>query len=409
MLDTKNIFLVGGAVRDQLLGRKAFDKDYVVVGSSVSEMKKAGFQQVGKDFPVFLHPLTKDEYALARTEKKVSKGYTGFKVDSSKKVSLEDDLARRDLTINAMAKDLDGNIIDPFNGQQDLRSKVLKHTTSAFSEDPVRVLRTARFLARYGKNWTIDKSTKALFLEIRNKGELQHLVPERVWKETEKALAEDTPSLYFATLIGLDIFPELDVLERCKPLALDTEHQNRYEEVMAILDASVNNLSTIDERFTLLCLCLSDPQVSSQNKGMDPTQKHLCERLKVPNRISELVHCCQTLYRVYPHTSELKPDAFYELIVQQTQALSKPERFNKVLNVCKHLLLSISNKNKEKNYKATKSYNLLYNNMITRLRSLDTKTPVKQAMDKGVSGTELGRIVKATQTQEIAYLLREYK
>jgi len=193
-------YAVGGSVRDGLLGRPVKDRDFVVVGATADEMLAEGFQQVGAEFPVFLHPVTGDEFALARQERKVGSGYHGFETHFEPDVTLEDDLIRRDLTINAMARDEEtGELFDPFNGQQDLRDGVLRHVSEAFAEDPVRVLRVARFRARYG--FTIAKETMELMKRLVDAGELDHLTPERVWAETEKALMEDRPSLFFHTLM----------------------------------------------------------------------------------------------------------------------------------------------------------------------------------------------------------------
>ena len=212
-----NIYLVGGAVRDQLLNRPYKDKDWVVVGATPDELIAQGFKQVGADFPVFLHPKSQEEYALARTERKSGHGYQGFSVDFGKTVTLEEDLIRRDLTINAMAQDENGNIIDPFNGQADIQNKILRHVSDAFSEDPLRVLRVARFAARFHHlGFTVAAETLALIKQISESGELTHLTPERVWVETQRALHEKSPWVYFEILKqcnGLkDTFTELDAL-----------------------------------------------------------------------------------------------------------------------------------------------------------------------------------------------------
>ena len=210
-----NIFRVGGAVRDQLLGLPVSDVDWVVVGATPQEMLDRGFQQVGRDFPVFLHPETKQEYALARTERKTAPGYTGFAVHADPDVSLEQDLARRDLTINAMAQDDAGNIIDPYHGQRDLAQKLLRHVTDAFVEDPLRVLRVARFAARFSPlGFRIAPETLDLMRDMVNASELDSLVAERVWTETERALAEADPQTYFSVLDDCgalaQVFPELE-------------------------------------------------------------------------------------------------------------------------------------------------------------------------------------------------------
>jgi len=202
-----DIYLVGGAVRDTLLGFTPKDRDYVVVGSSPAEMLSLGFTQVGSDFPVFLHPESKDEYALARTERKSGKGYTGFTVDSSSSVTLEEDLSRRDLTINSIAMADSGAVIDPFHGQADLEHKILRHTSGAFREDPVRILRIARFLARFGAEWTVAPGTLQLLSEMIATGETDYLQPERIWKEFAKGLEESN------TLAMVDFLQRMGMLE----------------------------------------------------------------------------------------------------------------------------------------------------------------------------------------------------
>ena len=208
------VYKVGGFVRDTLLGKTPKDTDYVVVGATPEQMLEAGFKQVGADFPVFLHPETGDEYALARTERKTGRGYNGFETDHRPTVTLEQDLERRDLTINAMAMDADGNVIDPFDGQEDLRDKVLCHIGPAFADDPVRVLRLARFHARYGPEWEIAPATMYFCRKMVEDGELDYLTKERVVAELLKALAEPHPSLFFEMLHAcgaLDVvFPEFD-------------------------------------------------------------------------------------------------------------------------------------------------------------------------------------------------------
>ncbi len=195
------VYRVGGAVRDALLGWPVKDTDWVVVGATEGDMRRRGFRAVGRDFPVFLHPYSQEEFALARTERKSGHGYTGFVVHASPDVTLEEDLARRDLTINAIAESIDGQRVDPFGGQADLKARCLRHVSQSFVEDPLRVLRTARFLARYAElGFTIAADTMALMTQLSTSGELKHLVAERVWVETEKALNEPTPGVYFRTL-----------------------------------------------------------------------------------------------------------------------------------------------------------------------------------------------------------------
>ncbi len=209
------IYRVGGAVRDRLLGLPVTEKDWVVVGASPQEMLDRGYKQVGKDFPVFLHPETGEEYALARTERKTGPGYTGFAFHTSPDITLEQDLERRDLTINAIAEAPDGTLIDPYHGQEDLQAGLLRHVSPAFAEDPVRILRVARFAARFNKfDFKVTHATNALMRQMVSHGEVDHLVPERVWSELEKALVTDSPQKFFTVLRGCDalavLFPEIN-------------------------------------------------------------------------------------------------------------------------------------------------------------------------------------------------------
>ncbi|MET0506110.1 MAG: multifunctional CCA tRNA nucleotidyl transferase/2'3'-cyclic phosphodiesterase/2'nucleotidase/phosphatase, partial [Luteibacter sp.] len=210
-----DIYLVGGAVRDQLLGRPVVDRDWVVVGATPDEMLAAGYKAVGKDFPVFLHGRTKEEYALARTERKTGRGYHGFAFHADPGVTVEQDLERRDLTINAIAQHEDGTLVDPFGGVDDIRTRTLRHVSAAFVEDPVRLLRVARFAARYAPlGFTVADDTMALMRRMVEDGEVDHLVPERVWAETRKALAEPMPSVFLRELRDSGalrvLFPEVD-------------------------------------------------------------------------------------------------------------------------------------------------------------------------------------------------------
>jgi tRNA nucleotidyltransferase (CCA-adding enzyme) len=249
-------YLVGGAVRDILMGLKPKDHDYVVVGATVEEMLAQGFKQVGEGFPVFLHPETGEEYALARTERKTGPGYKGFEFNSDPTVTLEEDLGRRDLTINAMAVDDSDHIVDPFNGQQDIKDGLLRHVNEeAFKEDPVRVLRLARFHARY-RDFHVHPTTMALCLTMAKDGELNHLVPERVWAEFAKGLMENTPSKMFDFLSAADalkvILPELDVLAVVpQPLEHHPEGDVLTHTLMA-LDLAAKWGAPLEERWAIL-------------------------------------------------------------------------------------------------------------------------------------------------------------
>lgn len=261
------VYRVGGAVRDSLLGWPVKDTDWVVVGATEDDMRRRGFRAVGRDFPVFLHPQSQEEFALARTERKSGHGYTGFIVHASPEVTLEEDLARRDLTINAMAQTADGRLVDPFQGQADLQTRQLRHVSQAFVEDPLRVLRTARFLARYATlGFTVAADTMALMTQLSTSGELGHLVAERVWAETEKALGEPTPAVYFRTL------------DECGALAV-------------LMPELVNDLEQALARLVWLPEALGD--ISSWRWGrlveaLGATQRSvLADRLKLPNSYRE--------------------------------------------------------------------------------------------------------------------------
>ena len=277
------VYLVGGAVRDALLNRKVVERDYVVVGATPEEMLSQGFTQVGKDFPVFLHPKTQEEYALARTERKSGKGYTGFVCDASSSVTLEEDLLRRDLTVNAIAQDNYGKLIDPYGGKKDLENRLLRHVSEAFSEDPLRVFRVARFATRYAYlGFTIATETMALMQSMAESGELSTLSAERVWQETKRSLLEKTPHVFFTVLNqahGLnDWFTELesnlDAALATLKTAVDLEKVEN-ESVVKDTDTETARLIT---RFTALLTHLNEEEA-----------KQLCSRLKVQNQVSEIV------------------------------------------------------------------------------------------------------------------------
>jgi tRNA nucleotidyltransferase (CCA-adding enzyme) len=287
------VYLVGGAVRDALLNRKVVERDYVVVGATPEEMLSQGYTQVGKDFPVFLHPKTQEEYALARTERKSGKGYTGFVCDASSSVTLEEDLLRRDLTVNAIAQDNYGKLIDPYGGKKDLENRVLRHVSEAFSEDPLRVFRVARFATRYAYlGFTIATETMALMQSMAQSGELSTLSAERVWQETKRSLLEKTPHVFFTVLNqahGLnDWFTELErnvdaALETLKTaVALEkAENESLVKDTGSetpLPDSSNSETARLITRFTALLSHLGEEDA-----------KQLCSRLKVQNQVSEIV------------------------------------------------------------------------------------------------------------------------
>ncbi|MGP9467587.1 polynucleotide adenylyltransferase [Halomonas sp. TP35] len=272
-----DVYRVGGAVRDALLGWPVYDNDWVVVGATPAAMRQRGFKPVGRDFPVFLHPDTAEEYALARTERKTGHGYSGFEVHASPEVTLEEDLLRRDLTVNAIAQRVDGPLIDPFDGQGDIEKRILRHISCAFGEDPLRVLRTARFLARYASlGFSIASETLALMTEVSRSGELEHLAAERVWVETEKALGEPSPEAYFTTLA------------QCEALAIWWPFSaEKLQDGLAALQYVPDDSPTLlaHWRYALLVSVLDDVG-----------REALAEKLRLPNAVTQLArHVALTL------------------------------------------------------------------------------------------------------------------
>ncbi|MBR9870430.1 MAG: multifunctional CCA tRNA nucleotidyl transferase/2'3'-cyclic phosphodiesterase/2'nucleotidase/phosphatase [Gammaproteobacteria bacterium] len=307
------IYLVGGAVRDGRLGIPVKDRDWVVVGATPEAMTKKGYRQVGADFPVFLHPKTGEEYALARTERKQGHGYHGFTVYSAPDVTLEEDLLRRDLTINAMAEREDGTLVDPFNGLADLEQKTLRHVSEAFAEDPLRILRTARFAARFHPlGFTICPDTMALMRNMIRSGELEHLVPERVWQEVQRALHEKSPAIFFQVL------HELGALNILTPELADTE---RFEAGLQALQCISAQNSTTAQRFAALLSALPEPEASARAKAM-----------KSPNDCRDLTRLvCRFSGWLSKHNSgALPPEAVLDMF-DQADLWRRPERFEQLL------------------------------------------------------------------------------
>jgi tRNA nucleotidyltransferase (CCA-adding enzyme) len=333
-------YLVGGSVRDQLLGLPTKDKDWVVVGASPEQMLRQGFRSVGKDFPVFLHPKTNEEYALARTERKTAPGYKGFAVHAAPDVTLEQDLARRDLTINAIAQTADGKLIDPYHGQQDLKGKILRHVSPAFSEDPVRVLRIARFAARF--NFTIADETKVLIQNMVDSKELDHLVPERVWQELAKALETEQPSLFFTTLRAAgalkSLFPEVDRLFGVPQVPKWHPEVDTGIHVMMVIDQAAKLSQDIAVIFAALCHDLGKgttpadvlPQhIGHEARSIELTQQ-LCQRLRVPKDIHNLAVKVAE-YHTHMHLlMELKPKTILK-VINALDAYRKPDQFEQYL------------------------------------------------------------------------------
>ena len=328
-------YLVGGAVRDKLLNRPVTERDWVVLGETPESMLQRGFHAVGKDFPVFLHPKTKEEYALARTERKTAKGYKGFSVDAAPNVTLEQDLLRRDLTINAIAMTENGELIDPFGGKRDLENRLFRHVSPAFIEDPVRILRVARFAARYAPlGFSIADETQRLMGEMVNVGEVDALVPERIWAEVVKALGEKQPSEFFYTLKACGalakIFPEIDALFGVpQPEKYHPEIDCGIHSLMALEQAALLS-PRLEVRFAALVHDLGKAISPKENlphhyghelSGVSLVEK-LCARLRVPNNFKALaLHVTQ--YHTHCHkVRELNAATLVDLL--QTLGVFKP-------------------------------------------------------------------------------------
>ncbi len=337
------VYSVGGAVRDELLGLPVKDRDHVVVGSTPEEMANLGFRPVGKDFPVFLHPETHEEYALARTERKTARGYRGFEIYASPEVTLNEDLARRDLTINAMAKDDSGRIIDPFGGIGDLEAGILRHIGPAFSEDPVRVLRVARFSARFG--FRIADETLALMNEMVHNGEVEALVPERIWQELARGLMERKPSRMFYALKECGalsrILPEIDVLFGVPQSPTHHPEIDTGLHVMLVLDHAASRDYPLEVRFSALMHDLgkgaTPPEEWPHHPGHEERGRvlagELCARLRVPNECRDLALICARHHGLAHHAMDLDAAELFALL-QEADAFRKPGRFGAFLQVC---------------------------------------------------------------------------
>ncbi len=341
--DDLEAYLVGGAVRDRLLGLDVKDRDWVVVGATPEMLTRRGFKPVGKDFPVFLHPESKEEYALARIERKTGPGYAGFTFDTSPTITLREDLERRDLTINAMAETRDGRLIDYFGGKEDLDNGLLRHVSQAFAEDPVRILRVARFAARYG--FTVAEETRSLMNRMVMEGEVDALVPERVWNELRSALGEPRPSLFIRELRNCGalacIFPEIDCL-------FGVPQPRKYHPEV---DSGLHVMLVVDQAARLS----NDPQVGfaalvhdlgkcgtpesewpshrdHARRGLQPIRE-LCRRLRVPNEYRDLALAVCEHHLLVHRIAALKPSTVVRLL-ESLRAFHRPKRLQQFLLAC---------------------------------------------------------------------------
>ncbi len=400
------VYLVGGAVRDDLLGIGGGDRDWVVVGSTAEEMVALGYTPVGKDFPVFLHPQSKEEYALARTERKTAPGYKGFVVHAAPDVTLEQDLARRDLTINAIARDSSGQWIDPFNGQQDLRDKVFRHVTDAFREDPVRILRLARLAARF-PDFTVAPDTQALIQDMVQAGEVDALVRERVWQELAKGLMSTKPSRMLHVLRDCGamqrLLPEVHALYG---VPQPVEHHPEVDtgvHLEMVLDQCARMQTGLEVRFAALCHDLgkgnTHPSALPRHIGHEGRSvkllRNICERLRVPQACKELA---DVVAREHGHVHGclgLSAEALLRLLVR-CDAIRRPDRFALVLQACE-----ADAKGRlgwqEKNYPQAAHLQ----RMLQAVLSVDTAAVSEAAMKQGLTGLHIGQQVDAARLQAI--------
>ena len=403
------IYRVGGYVRDRILGRHPKDCDFVVVGSTAEEMIRRQFKLVGADFGVFLHPETGDEYALARTERKTGPGYKGFTVYAQPDVSLEEDLARRDLTINAMAEDKDGNVIDPYNGLADLKAGVLRHVGKAFREDPVRILRVARFAARYG--FSIAPETAALMCEMVEAGEVDALTPERIWQELEKALGESAPARFFMVLRECGalsrLFPEVDALFG---IPQPKEHHPEIDtgvHTMMVLEASARLTSDLQVRFAAL--------VHDLGKALTPKSewpKHidhegaggalveaLCNRCKAPAAYRELGKSVAEHHLRCHRALEMKASSVVKLL-GALDTFRRPERLLQFVLTCH--ADAIGRKGFENRPYPQADY-------LIAAHAAASQVSGKAIADRGFSGPQVGKLMHEERTKAVKTILKDWQ
>ncbi len=367
------IYLVGGAVRDKLLGLPVKERDWVVVGTTVDDMLAEGYKQVGKDFPVFLHPDSHEEYALARTERKSGHGYKGFLVHAEPDVTLEEDLKRRDLTVNAIAESKNGDLIDPFNGQDDLNAGLLRHVSPAFAEDPVRILRVARFAARFDKfGFHVAHKTNALMRQMVADGEVDYLVPERVWAELEKALQTDRPHIFFKVLRGCGaleiLFPEID-----NEYSADNGTHDQQDDNTALLALEQTAHYSPDPRvrFSSLLLSLASNNTSKQRQQIADS---ICSRIKTPNEYREFaVRAIQLEHLANSSTAEQLSE-----LLESSGAYRDIDRWELLLDV----------------FEFSQRIDKQQHELLNELQRLTVKICASDITIEGLKGPEIGQAIR---------------
>ncbi|MDG1311130.1 MAG: multifunctional CCA addition/repair protein [Porticoccaceae bacterium] len=405
------IYLVGGAVRDKLLNYPSDENDWVVVGSSPEQMVELGYHPVGQDFPVFIEPQTGEEYALARTERKSGHGYQGFTFHTAANISLEEDLIRRDLTINAMAEDENGGIFDPYGGQQDLQAKVLRHVSVAFTEDPLRVLRVARFAARYHHlGFTIAPETLALMASIVSSNELSHLVAERMWKETERALCERSPDIYIQVLRDCGALQIL--LPEVEKLFGVPQRADYHPEV----DTGIHTLMSLQQaaklsdspgvRFSVLVHDLgkgiTPDHVLPSHKGHEarglPLVKDVCDRFRVPNEHRQLAMAVTEFHLLCHKALELRPETILKLL-KGLGALKPENRLEEFLLCCEADARGRAGF-EDRDYPSSE--------YLRQARQVAMATNITDLVETGISGAEIGVQLSLRQTAGLAEFKANY-
>jgi tRNA nucleotidyltransferase (CCA-adding enzyme) len=400
-------YVVGGAVRDRLLGRPASDRDWVVVGATPEEMAAAGFIAVGRDFPVFLHPQTQEEYALARTERKTAPGYHGFVVHADPDVTLEDDLRRRDLTINAMAEASDGSLIDPFGGTQDLRDKVLRHVSEAFAEDPVRILRLARFAARL-PDFRVAGETRELMRRMVQAGEADALVPERVWQELSRGLMESHPGRMFEVLRDCGalaaVLPEVDRLWGVPQRAEHHPEVDTGAHLLLVLDMAARLDAPLEVRFACLCHDLGKAETPAEllpkHHGHEARSVALllrvCERWRVPAACRELAEVVAREHGNVHRSESLNAVSVMRLL-ERCDALRRPDRFEQALLACECDARGRLGMEERPYPQAAR-----LRAALQRAQAVDASAAVEAALARGMSGPAVGEAVRRTRVDAIA-------
>ena len=394
--------MVGGAVRDALLGLPVQDHDWVVVGATPDALVKQGYMPVGKDFPVFLHPKSKEEYALARTERKTALGYHGFEVHASPDVTLEEDLARRDLTINAIAQAADGTLIDPYKGQADIQARVLRHVSDAFRDDPVRILRLARFAARFA-DFSVAPETMQLMCEMVQHGEVDALVAERVWQELARGLMEDTPSRMFEVLRDCGalqkLLPEVARLWGVPQRAEYHPEVDTGVHLMMVLDMSAQLKASLPVRFACLCHDLGKgttppeewPKHIAHEIRSAKLLKGVCERLRVPVECRELADVVAREHGNV-HRSEVLNAAAVVRLLERCDAFRKPQRFAEILLACE---CDARGRLGMQDNAYTQRQRLL--TCLEAAQSVATNLVAEEAHAKGLSGPKIGEMIQSAR------------